>query len=172
MNILGYDISQNPELVQKYGMKYTSLNTLLKESDVVSLHLPLNDKTVHTINKDTIKLMKPTSLIINTARGGLIDTDALVQALQSKKIAGAGLDVLEEESVIKEERQILFAQFNKTYNMQTLLENHILMQLENVIMTPHNAFNSEEAVHRIIDTSLDNITKFLGKAPQNVVLKK
>jgi D-lactate dehydrogenase len=169
MNILGYDLNQNPELAKNYGLKYVGLNELLKNSDIVSLHLPLNDKTKHIISKKNIALMKPTALIINTARGGLIETDALVKALQNKKIAGAGLDVLEEECFIKEEKQLLSGEFNKTCNLQTVLENHMLLQLDNVIITPHNAFNSEEALHRIIDTSIENIKNFQKKNPQNVV---
>jgi D-lactate dehydrogenase len=172
MKILGYDMNQDPELVKNYGLKYVDMNTLLKGSDIVSLHLPLNDKTRYTISKKNITLMKPTALLINTARGGLIETDALAKALQNKRIGGAGLDVLEEESIIKEERQLLSEQFTPTYNMQTLLENHILMQLDNVIITPHNAFNSEEALLRIIDTSLENIRNFSKRMPQNVVTKR
>jgi len=169
MNIIGYDINQNPELIKNYGLKYVDLNTLLKESDIVSMHLPLNDKTKYTINKKNISLMKPTALIINTARGGLVETNALVKALQSKKIAGAGLDVLEEEAFVKEEKELLSEEFNKTCNIQTLIENHILLQLDNVIITPHNAFNSTEALQRILDTSIENIKNF-EKKPQNIIL--
>ncbi len=170
MNIIGYDLNQNPELIKNYGLNYVDLNTLLKNSDIISLHLPLNDKTKYTINKKNISLMKSSAIIINTARGGLIETDALVKALQNKKIAGAGLDVLEEECFIKEEKQLLSEHFMPSCNMQTLLENHILMQLDNVIITPHNAFNSTEALQRIIDTSIENIKNFENKNPKNIVL--
>ncbi|HEY9702511.1 MAG TPA: NAD(P)-dependent oxidoreductase, partial [Allocoleopsis sp.] len=77
MNVLGYDVIENPELIKNYGLKYVDINTLLKNSDVVSLHVPLNDKTKHIINSKNIGYMKPTSILINTARGGLIETDAL-----------------------------------------------------------------------------------------------
>jgi len=170
MNIIGYDLHENPDIVKDYGLQYVDLNTLLKTADIISLHLPLNDKTKYTINKKNIGLLKNSAIIINTARGGLIETDALVKALQGKKIAGAGLDVLEEESAIKEEKQLLSDQFAPKYNMQTLLENHLLFQSENVIITPHNAFNSNEALQRIIDTSLDNIRRFKEGSPQNKVL--
>jgi D-lactate dehydrogenase len=172
MNIVGYDLKQDEELIKNFGLKYVDLNTLIKNSDVISMHLPLNDNTKYTINKKNISLMKPTALIINTARGGLIDTDALVKALQTKKIGGAGLDVLEEECFIKEEKQLLSAEFSKECNLQTLLENHILLQLDNVIVTPHNAFNSLEALQRIIDTTVDNIKNFLSNKPQNTVSPK
>ncbi len=171
MNIIGYDINQNSELIKNYGLKYVDIDTLLKNSDIVSLHLPLNNKTKYTINKKNISLMKPTAILINTARGGLIETNALVKALTNKKIAGAGLDVLEEECAIKEEKQLLSDQFTSTCNMQTLLENHLLMRLDNVIITPHNAFNSTEALQRIIDTSIENIVNF-EKKPQNIIVLK
>ena len=113
--------------------------------------------------------MKPTAVLINTARGGLVETSALVKALQDKKIGGAGLDVLEEECFIKEEKQILSEEYNKTCNPHTLLANHVLLKLDNVIVTPHTAFNSAEALRRIIDTSIENIKGFESKRPQNTL---
>jgi D-lactate dehydrogenase len=175
MNIVGYDMNKNDSLTEKFGLKYVELNFLLKNSDIISLHLPLNDKTKHLIDKKAISLMKPSAIIINTARGGLIDTDALVKALQSGKIAGAGLDVLEGETLIKEEKQLLSSEFNQlsklndVQSMQTLLENHTLFRLDNVIVTPHNAFNSIEALQRIIDSSIQNIKNFDKGIPTNVV---
>ncbi|MGV8150919.1 MAG: NAD(P)-dependent oxidoreductase [Candidatus Woesearchaeota archaeon] len=168
MNIIGYDIFKNKEF-EKLGLKYMSLNDLLKKSDIVTLHLPLNDKTRHTINNKNISLMKKNALIINTARGGLIDTMALGKAIVEGKIAGAGLDVLENEQYIKHEDELLKAHFKKTYDMRTVLENQILTKLDNVAITPHNAFNSEEALKRIIDTTIDNIKKFSKGQPENVV---
>lgn len=160
MKILGYDLNQNPELVDRYGLKYVSLDDLIRQSDIISLHLPLNDKTRHIMDKKRISLMKPSALIINTARGGLIDTDALVYSLQKGKIAGAGLDVLEEENDIKEERQLISSESDQAHNLQILLANHILFRMDNVVVTPHNAFNSVEALRRIIDTSIQNIKDF------------
>ncbi len=169
MNLLGYDMNQDQELIQKYGMKYVDLNNLLKNSDVISLHLPLNDKTKHIINSKNISLIKPTSLLINTARGGLIETDALFKAINGKKIAGAGLDVLEEEAVIKEEKQLLSQEFKAKYDPNTVLEDHMLLRFDNVLITPHNAFNSEEALKRILDTTIDNINAYKKKSSANVV---
>lgn len=168
MNLLGYDIFQNQE-IKKMGLKYVSLNELLKNSDIVSLHLPLNDKTKHIINNKNIKLMKKNALIINTARGGLIETNALGKALVTQKIAGAGLDVLENEQRIVHEDELLKAHFEKSRDIQTLFENQILTKLDNVVITPHNAFNSQEALQRIIDTTLDNIKLFVKNKPQNMI---
>lgn len=168
MDILGYDIFQNNEF-KKIGLKYVPLNELLKKSDIVSLHLPLNEHTKHIINSKNIKLMKKNALIINTARGGLIDTTALGEALVEGKIAGAGLDVLENEQYIKHEDELLKAHFKKAYDIRTVLENQILTKLDNVAITPHNAFNSEEALKRIIDTTVENIKAFSKGKPIDIV---
>jgi D-lactate dehydrogenase len=168
MSIIGYDATEHKELQEQYKLTYTSLNDLLKKADIISLHLPLSDKTQHIINQKNIGLMKPTAILINTARGGLVETNALAKALESKKIAGAGLDVLEEENAIKEEKQLLSNNY-ETQKLRTLIDNHILLKMDNVIITPHNAFDSEEALQRILDTSADNITSFLNNKPINVV---
>jgi D-lactate dehydrogenase len=172
MKILGYDIMQTSILEKDYGLKYVVLRELFKKSDIISLHLPLNEKTRHIINSRNLQLMKKRVIIINTARGSLIDTNALVRALQEKRIGGAGLDVLEEENTIKEEKQLLSKDFRGKVDMQTLVANHILLQFDNVIITPHNAFNSEEALHRIIDTTIENIMSFFKGRPCNVVTVK
>lgn len=95
-SLLGYDVRENPDCLA-LGMRYTTLDELLAESDIVSLHLPLLPQTHHLINRDTLALLKPTAYLINTSRGGLIDTEALIDAIQENRIAGVGLDVYEEE---------------------------------------------------------------------------
>ncbi|HYD02793.1 MAG TPA: NAD(P)-dependent oxidoreductase [Alphaproteobacteria bacterium] len=155
MNILGYDVFQNPDLVKDYNLKYVELDYLLRNSDVVSLHVPLNAHTKHIINSKNIVLMKSNAIIINTARGGLIETECLYNALKNKKIAGAGLDVLEEEKEISDKNNKV-SQFNKK-----------LLAMENVLVTPHNAFNSTEALQRIMDTTIENIKAYLAGKPQN-----
>ena len=121
------------------------------------------------INVGNIGLAKKGAYLINTARGGIIETDALVKALDSGIFAGAGLDVLEEECFIKEERQILTKDFPKTCDVKTMLENHVLMERGNVIITPHNAFNSKEALERILETTVENIRGFEKKKVINKV---
>ena len=111
--------------------------------------------------------MKKDAYLINTARGGLVETEALLNALNSGRLAGAGIDVLEEESAIKEEKQLLAKRFIP--NLRTVLENHILLGNENVIITPHNAFNSIEALNRILNTTIDNVSAYLRKKPVNIV---
>jgi D-lactate dehydrogenase len=172
MNVLGYDAIENPDLMRNYGLKYVDINTLLKNSDIVSLHVPLNNKTKHIINSKNIGYMKPTALLINTARGGLIETDALYKALVNKKIAGAGLDVLEEEAAIKEEKQLLSKEYTQPYDNKTMLENHMFLRFTNVLITPHNAFNSNEALQRILEMTIENINAYKAKTPRNMVGNK
>jgi len=152
MKMLTFDIKKDHTLEDHYPLKYVSMEKLLCESDIVSLHAPYNQATHHLINKNNLKLFKKSALLINTARGGLIDSKALLSALQRGQIAGAGLDVLEEEGAISEDS--LAAKDIDRKELQAILAGHRLMSLDNVIVTPHNAFNSEEAVNRIICTAI------------------
>lgn len=169
MNVLAYDINQDKKLAKTLGFKYATLEDLLKNSDIITLHSPYNENTKHLINSERIKLIKRGAYLINTARGGLIETSALIQALNDGTLAGAGLDVLEEECFIKEEAELLSGEFLKTCNVQTALENHMLLLKENVVITPHNAFNSKEALERILDATIENINAFIKKKPINLV---
>jgi D-lactate dehydrogenase len=168
MNILLFDGRKNIQLAKKYHAKYVSFQTLLKHSDIISLHVAYNKKTYHLINQKNIQLIKQGAYLINTARGGLIETKALLKALVDKRLAGAGLDVLEEEGLIKEEVQLLDRQESRE-KLSTLLHDHILLKFDNVIVTPHNAFNSVEALQRILDTTIENILAFNVHKPINVV---
>ncbi len=160
MRILGVSHDRDQRLIKETGIKYTNLNNLLKNSDIVTLHVPYTKETYHMINKKNIKLFKKGSLLINTARGGLADTEAILYGLKNNILSGVGLDVLEEECFIKEEKQLLTKHFLKECNLKTLLENHMLLNQKNVIITPHSAFYSKEALLRIIQTTIQNIKGF------------
>lgn len=160
MNILGTSHDKYQRLIKETGIKYTNLNNLLKKSDIVTLHVPYSKETHHMINKKNIKLFKKGSLLINTARGGLIDTEAILYGLKNNILSGAGLDVLEGECFIKEEKQLLTKPFLKECDLKTLLENHMLLNQKNVIITPHSAFYSKEALLRIVQTTISNIKTF------------
>lgn len=170
MNILVNSMHKDKKLAEKLKFKYTTLENLLSNSDIISLHCPLNDSTKKLINMRNVKLIKNGAYLINTARGGLIDTKALIYALDKKILAGAGLDVLEGECDIKEEKQLLHKRFVEQCNWKTLLQNHMLLKNKNVIVTPHNAFNSKEALFRIIDTTLNNINNFNKNKKENLIL--
>ncbi|MBI2549022.1 hydroxyacid dehydrogenase [Candidatus Woesearchaeota archaeon] len=169
MRVLVYDPHRDQKMAKQVGFHYASLPSLLKKADIITLHVPLIKPTHHLINHTTIAQMKKGVVLINTARGGIIDTDALVKALQQGKIAAVALDVLEEEGEVKEEFSLLTKQFKATANLKTILEDHLLMKMNNVIITPHNAFNSQEAIQRILETTLANIQGFSkGKIINNV----
>ena len=170
MNILGYDPYPNEEFAREVGMKYVSLRELLKNSDVITLHAPLNEETKHIINMENIIFVKKGAYLVNTARGPLVQTDALIYALQNKILAGVGIDVMEEEGDIKDEMKFLKKEKTDEEEMRTIIQNHILMRMPNVLMTPHNAFNSQEALERILNTTISNIKGFLEGKNVNVVM--
>ncbi len=145
MNILVY--TRTPREDEK-GIRYVSLKELLEHSDYVSLHCPLTESTKHMINKETLKLMKPSAFIINTSRGALIDEAALIEALKNGKIAGAGLDVQETEPP---------------------KETSPLYTMENVLLTPHMGWKGLETRKRLVSILADNIKNFLAGNPKNVV---
>ncbi|MFH1276697.1 MAG: NAD(P)-dependent oxidoreductase [Candidatus Woesearchaeota archaeon] len=166
MNVLVFDLKQDKKLAKKIGFKYVSLDNLLKNSDIVSLHVPYNKHTHHLIDKKSFSIMKEGAYLINTSRGGIVETDALLQALRSKKLAGAGLDVLEDEGLMgrkKLRRDIKEADF------KLITENKKLLKMGNVLITPHCAFNTQEAITRILDTTIDNINSFKKGKVKNEV---
>lgn len=167
MQVLAYDPHQDVAASQRLGFEYVSLDELLARSDVISLHCPLTAETQHLIGKQAFKKMKKGVYLINTARGGLIATEALLRALDAGIIAGAGLDVLEEEEAVREERELLSGRFDG-HKLRAVLRNHVLAKHERVIITPHIAFNSREAVERILETTLENISAYLAQTPSNV----
>lgn len=114
-------------------------------------------------------MMKPSAFLVNTARGTLIDTRALYRVLDRGHLAGVGLDVLEEEKMIVEERQLLSQQFTADTDMMTILADHALLHHPRVLITPHNAFNTTEALGRIVQTSIENIRAFMAGHPRNLV---
>ncbi len=168
MKVLVFDVKKNVFLSEVLDYQYVPLEALLRSSDIVSLHTPYMASTHHLMNRNTFGMMKRGALLINTARGSLVDTDALVWALDQGIVAGAGLDVLEGEDLVKEERQLLSKDFSKE-KLATALRNHILLHRENVVITPHIAFDSREALQRILETTANNISSFLAGTPVNVL---
>ena len=170
MKVIAYDKFPDEVYRQKMGYEYLSFDEVLTQADILTLHVPFLPENEHLINTESIAKMKKGVYLINTARGVLVDTEALLQALKDGQIAGAGLDVLEEEGVIKDELNFLTRHFNQNdHNLRTILENHVLVDLPNVVVTPHNAFNTWEALKRILNTTLENIKSFSAGTPQNLV---
>jgi len=168
MNILVFDVNQNKFLAEVMGFEYASFDDLLKRSDIITLHVPHNKHTHHLINKDTIRSIKKGAILINTARGGVVDTDALIEAVDKKILSGVGIDVLEGEDLIKEEKQLLHDSKNPEV-LADIVKDHILLGKDNVVFTPHIAFYSREALERITETTAQNIISFIDGNPQNLV---
>lgn len=156
MRVLVFDVRRDDFLAELLNFSYVPLEQLLAESDILTLHAPYNKATHHLINRETLAKMKRGALLINTSRGGLVDTDALIAALESGQSGGAGLDVLEGEELIAEEHALLHAP-QAAEALQALVRRSVLVKRDNVVFTPHNAFNSHEAQRRILDTTIENV---------------
>ncbi|MBP3751857.1 MAG: D-2-hydroxyacid dehydrogenase [Pyramidobacter sp.] len=145
MNVLVYTRTPRED---EDGVKYTTLDEVLRQSDFISLHCPLTDKTRHIIDAEALRKMKPTAFLINTSRGALVDEPALIAALKTGRIAGAGLDVQETEPPAAD---------NPLYDM------------DNVIITPHMGWKGMETRQRLVSIIADDIHGFFAGAPVNVV---
>ncbi|HSD58545.1 MAG TPA: NAD(P)-dependent oxidoreductase, partial [Methanotrichaceae archaeon] len=148
MNVISTTAHPSSEREEELGVKFVTLDDLLKESDIVTLHIPLTPDTVHMIDARELELMKPTAILINTSRGKIVNEEALIDTLRKKKIAGAALDVFEKEP---------------------LKADSPLMKLDNLVLTPHIAYLSEETTDMCADIFTENVEMFLKGKPQNVV---
>jgi D-lactate dehydrogenase len=169
MNVIAFDVMKNEKLATELGFSYAAWDDLLAQSDIITFHAPYLPATHHMFNKASLAKLKPGAYIINTARGGLIETAALVEGLEKGIIGGAGLDVLEEEGALSDELKLLHEPHPQAESLQTLLANHYFIKHPRVIVTPHNAFNTKEAITRILDTTIANIQGFTTGKPQNLV---
>ena len=161
MNVIAYD----PYPSQGY-LEYVSLEELFARSDVISLHCPLTSETYHIINSYSLKMMKDKVFILNTSRGALIDTEALVEGIKSGKVGGAGLDVYEEES------EFFYEDLSESILKDDTLSRLIMMP--NVLITSHQAFLTHEALRRIAEITLGNLQSFFDGQPleNEIVAKK
>ena len=168
MKILAYDLYPNKELTD---IQYVSLDEIYAKSDFITLHCPLTKDNYHMLDNSAFNKMKKGVIIINTARGELIDNEALYRALKDGKVAAAGLDALEEEGAILDD-DIYLAKPSKIpqNDLVTSFINMKLLQLPNVIITPHIAFNSIDAIHRILEATIDNIAAFKKGELKNVIV--
>lgn len=159
MNIIAYD----PYPAEGYGIEYVELDKLLTESDIISLHCPLTSSTRYIINEASLSKVKDGVIILNTSRGQLIDSDALLQALKDKRVGGAGLDVYEEET------DMFFEDYSGYVIQDDVLA--LLVTMPNVIITSHQAFLTNEALHKIAEVTLFNLKQFFsGESLQNAVV--
>lgn len=168
MNVIAHDAFPDEEYAKETGIEYKQLFELLSESDIVTIHVPYMDETHHLIDREALLHAKKGLVLINTSRGAVVETAALLEALKSGQVGGAGLDVLEEEGAIKDELNYLIQGDSQCENLKTVLANHVLIDLPNVIVTPHSAFNTKEALERIMETTIENIIGFAKGKPENL----
>ncbi len=157
MKVIAYDKFPKKALEKELNFKYVNLNDLIKESDIISLHIPLLKETKGIINMSRVKKMKKGVIIINTARGGLIQGDALLYGLENKIISYAGLDVLESEHKIMQLMKLEQIEDLSKEELQTLIKDYNILKHPRVIFTPHNAFNTLEANQRILLKTIENL---------------
>lgn len=172
MDVLASDVRPDQNLASRLGFRYVEMEQLLASSDIITLHVPSNEKTRNLISDKEFDRMKEGVVLINTARGDVLDIKALAKAIGEGKVAAAGLDVLPEEGGIREEAELLRSVYDKKHDLEAMLLNHILLRLRNVIITPHSAFNTREAVERILSTTVGNIASFTRGEPENVISAK
>ncbi|MFD7560234.1 2-hydroxyacid dehydrogenase [Streptomyces sp. NPDC059835] len=162
MKLLGWDVAQNPACVD-LGMKYVEKEELFASSDLISLHVPLLESTHHLIDSAALGLMRDDAILVNSSRGGLIDTDALVAELRAGRFTGVGLDVYEAEAGV----------FFTDKSMEAVGDDTLarLMTFPHVLVTSHQAYYTADAVGQIIDTTAANVTDFLaGRRSENTLV--
>jgi D-lactate dehydrogenase len=168
MEMLVFTRTKDMKTAKEFGFKYVPFNTLLKDSDVITFHVPLTPETTHMLNQKNISMIKRGAILINTSRGEVVETEAIVKALDKRILSAAGLDVLESEELIKDERG-LFSKRHSKEQSRAILEGNILLKHENVIVTPHNAFNTQEALQRILDVTIEDVKNAVKNKSENLI---
>ncbi len=171
MNVIASDVHENPDTAAEIGFSYVTFDELIAQADVITLHAPLTPENTHLINAATLSRMKRGVVILNTARGELVDSRDLIAALESGQVAAAGLDTLEGEKFLHEDADIEAILGNATPSDQYVMmaETDALLRMPNVVVTPHSAYNTAEAIQRINSTTTQNIIRYwYGETPNKV----
>ncbi|MFH9403747.1 2-hydroxyacid dehydrogenase [Streptomyces sp. NPDC017638] len=162
MRLLGWDIAENPDCLA-LGMEYVLRERLFAEADLVSLHVPLLPETHHLVDAEALGLMKDDAILVNSSRGGLVDTDALLATLRAGRLTGVGLDVYEEEAGV----------FFLDKSLEVMTDERLarLMTFNNVLLTSHQAYFTEDAVGQIVRTTVSNVEDYLaGRSGDNTLV--
>lgn len=170
MNVLAFDVMPDPAVAARLGFAFAPFDDILAAADVLTIHVPATSQTAHLISDREFSLMKQGSVLINTARGSVVDMSALVRALAEGRLRGVGLDVLPQERLVKDEAEIFRTKPAADYDFEALVANHVVLQFPNVVVTPHSAYNTDEAVQRIIATTVDNIERFARGEARNIIV--
>lgn len=184
MKVLAYDAEKHPFYTELLNFQYASLDQVLRESHVITLHVPLDPTTRHMINRETLSICQPGVLVVNTGRGGLMDTEAVIEALDSGQVGGLALDVLEDERVFKDSATSLLSEkiaervrntaagtiprepsASRLAEFSRLVTHSQLLQRQDVILTPHVAFNSVEALACLQSMTVKNILAYIDGQP-------
>lgn len=170
MRVMLFDVRPDEQFAREVECTYVPLERLVAESDIITLHVPYLPATHHLVNADLLSTCKPGSLLINTSRGAVVDTQALVHALTHGPLGGAGLDVIEGERELLDETALLSDEHHDIQEFQTLVAAHALLDMgDRVILTPHIAFNTREAKREITMTTIGTIKAFAsGTSPHTV----
>lgn len=171
MDVAAFDVVQNEDAASQLGFRYLPFHDVLAVADVLTLHLPATAETEDLISDHQFEQMKPGALLINTARGNIVSVPALVRALAAGNLSAVGLDVLPLEPLIREEAEVFRGPPLEKGNLEALVANHVLLRFPNVIVTPHIAYNTHDAVARIIETTIANIEAFAAGKVQNLVTR-
>ncbi len=169
MNLLAFDAYPNNQAATEIGFTYVKLDELLSQSDVITLHVPYNKDTHHIINSSNINNIKKGALLINTSRGEVLESSALVNALDQELLGGLGIDVLEEERALTDEWKMLANKLETPQQQTTLAQDNALINHPKVAYTPHIAFYTKEAKREIWQTTVNNITGFNQGKLQNLL---
>jgi D-lactate dehydrogenase len=170
MTVLAFDPYPNEQAARTIGYTYTSLERVLEAADALTLHAPATPQTHHMLDAQAFGIMKPGVFIVNTGRGSLIDTPALIEALTTGTVGGAGLDVLEGEEYLGQSPEVHLADKKAiTDEAKTILGIDTLTRMPNVLITSHNAYNSVEALDRIKQTTVENVLAWKSDSPLNLI---
>lgn len=169
MSVIAFDPFPDLNVSDLLSFGYVSLEELYGQSDVIAVCCPLNESTKHLLNRDAFAKMKRGVILVNTARGAVIDTEALLWALEEGIVGGAGLDVLEGETMMDEDSLMSGLTGRSEQDLRQVAENLILMRHPNVVVTPHMAFYSREALNRILEMTAENLNAFMSGEPKNTV---
>lgn len=168
MNVIAFDLKPSATLSEKFEVRFMSLEEVLRQADVISLHVPYLPSTHHLINAERLRMVKPTALLVNTARGKVVDTEAVSFALREGRLGGVALDTFEGEEIWIEE-EFLKRDDLAAIPLKQAMESFSIMRSERAILTPHNAFNTREALERILITSAENLSAYFDGNAQNIV---
>ncbi len=170
VKILAYSRHKKKDIEIKYNVTYVDkFEDLLKESDIISFHVPLTPQTYHMLNKNNIKYLKKGAYIINTSRGGVIDTEAIIIGIKEGRIKAIAMDVFEGEKLERMEMDIMLRSSHDLDELKKGLAHQILRHNENIIVTPHIAYDTEEAIYRILNTTVDIIISYYNNTLDSVM---